>query len=398
MGFKDKGYNYFAPLHKSINMQFNPDCWSKALKLHEKEQFRESFVELLKYADTKVKKYEISKYVYKIPHGSVYLNIDFSGENIKITSDFLNVSKANKVPLFRRIAELSFSGLNLTQIKLVGEELIFDFNCPLDLYDPYKIFDVLAEICYFSDKYDEEFCEQFGAKNITEALVTQIPDTKKEKIWENFKSIIEGNFEIIKDLEDRRKNYYAWDVISTTYKMIDYACAPKGSLALRISEKVAELYNRDETIETIIFRGKEFLREISQMPKEDFFKNIYEAKEFIPSKKVATNEYISEYLRPGYEDAYKDLQSGDFESAYIIFMHILYNSMYYHIMPYGMEKAIVRQIKSGSNSIVDRNTVGYLSQGIFEIINLQNIPRNVIGFWGILLAIGTFILGLFING
>ncbi|MBF0913893.1 hypothetical protein HXK64_02990, partial [Candidatus Gracilibacteria bacterium] len=335
---------------------------------------------------------------YKIPHGSVYLNIDFSGENIKITSDFLNVSKANKVPLFRRIAELSFSGLNLTQIKLVGEELIFDFNCPLDLYDPYKIFDVLAEICYFSDKYDEEFCEQFGAKNITEALVTQIPDTKKEKIWENFKSIIEGNFEIIKDLEDRRKNYYAWDVISTTYKMIDYACAPKGSLALRISEKVAELYNRDETIETIIFRGKEFLREISQMPKEDFFKNIYEAKEFIPSKKVATNEYISEYLRPGYEDAYKDLQSGDFESAYIIFMHILYNSMYYHIMPYGMEKAIVRQIKSGSNSIVDRNTVGYLSQGIFEIINLQNIPRNVIGFWGILLAIGTFILGLFING
>ena len=166
---------------------------------------------------------------------------------------------------------------------------------------------------------------------------------------------------------------------------------------MRISEKVAELYNRDETIETIIFRGKEFLREISQMPKEDFFKNIYEAKEFIPSKKVATNEYISEYLRPGYEDAYKDLQSGDFESAYIIFMHILYNSMYYHIMPYGMEKAIVRQIKSGSNSIVDRNTVWYLSQWIFEIINLQNIPRNVIWFWWILLAIWTFILWLFIN-
>ena len=78
-------------------------------------------------------------------------------------------------------------------------------------------------------------------------------------------------------------------------------------------------------------------------------------------------------------------------------MHILYNSMYYHIMPYGMEKAIVRQIKSGSNSIVDRNTVWYLSQWIFEIINLQNIPRNVIWFWWILLAIWTFILWLFIN-
>ena len=43
MWFKDKWYNYFAPLHKSINMQFNPDCWAKSLKLSEQEKYRESF-------------------------------------------------------------------------------------------------------------------------------------------------------------------------------------------------------------------------------------------------------------------------------------------------------------------------------------------------------------------
>jgi len=52
------------------------------------------------------------------------------------------------------------------------------------------------------------------------------------------------------------------------------------------------------------------------MPKEDFFKNLYETEQFIPNKKVATKEQIAEYLRPGYSDAYQDLQSGDFESAY----------------------------------------------------------------------------------
>ncbi|PZM85639.1 hypothetical protein DLH72_01810 [Candidatus Gracilibacteria bacterium] len=402
MGFRDKGYKYFKPLHKSVNMQFNLGNWTKALKLYEKGSYKESLLELLKYADSKVKKYQTSENVFRIPHGSVFLDLDFSGENIKISSDFLDVSEANKVPLFRRIAELSFSGLNLTQIKLIENKLIFDFSCPVELYDPYKIFDVLAEICYFADKYDEEFCEQFGAKNLSDAEITQIPDSKKEKIWENFREIINSNFEIIKDLEERRKNNYAWDVISTTYKMIDYACAPKGSLALRISEKVSELYDREKTLDTIIFRGKEFLKEISEMPKEDFFKSIYEVKEFIPNKKVAGSELISEYLKPGYSDAYQDLQSGNIESAYVIFMHILYNSMYYHIMPYGMEQAIVRLIKRHSNTVVNKGTVANLSNGIYEIINLQNIPSSHSGFfgfiWGMIVAAIGFILSSLFQG
>lgn len=402
MWFRDKWYKYFKPLHKSVNMQFNLWNWTKALKLYEKWSYKESLLELLKYADSKVKKYQTSENVFRIPHWSVFLDLDFSWENIKISSDFLDVSEANKVPLFRRIAELSFSWLNLTQIKLTENKLIFDFSCPVELYDPYKIFDVLAEICYFADKYDEEFCEQFWAKNLSDAEITQIPDSKKEKIWENFREIINSNFEIIKDLEERRKNNYAWDVISTTYKMIDYACAPKWSLALRISEKVSELYDREKTLDTIIFRWKEFLKEISEMPKEDFFKSIYEVKEFIPNKKVAGSELISEYLKPGYSDAYQDLQSWNIESAYVIFMHILYNSMYYHIMPYWMEQAIVRLIKRHSNTVVNKWTVANLSNWIYEIINLQNIPSShswFFGFiWWMIVAAIWFILSSLFQG
>ena len=122
------------------------------------------------------------------------------------------------------------------------------------------------------------------------------------------------------------------------------------------------------------------------MPKDDFFKNLYETEQFIPNKKVATKEQIAEYLRPGYSDAYQDLQSGDFESAYLIFMHILYNSMYYHIMPVWMEKAIVKAIKTGSNSPVNQMQVWVLSWRIAEIINLQNIPSNSTNFFSGLLV------------
>lgn len=382
MWFKDKWYSYFKSFYKSSNIQFNSNCWSKALKLNEKGDYKLSFLEVLKYIDSKIKKYEVSENIFKIPHWSVFLDIDFSWDFIKISSDFLDVSEANKIPLFRRVAELSFSWLILTQIKLIDNKLKFDFSCHIDLYDPYKIFDVLWEICYFSDKYDEEFCEQFWAKNISIINVKEIPIERKEKIWLSFQEIISSNFEIIKDLEERRKNNYAWDVISTTYKMIDYVCSPKWSLALRIFEKVSELYSRDISLETVIFRWKEFLREISAMPKEDFFKSIYDVNEFIPNRKVVNAEFIAEYLKPGYNDAYRDLQSWDIESAYVIFMHILYNSMYYHIMPYWMEKAIVSVIKRYSNIPVNKNTVTNLSNSIFSIINLQNIPSNYSWFFG----------------
>lgn len=381
MWFKDKWYKYFKPIHKSVNMQFNPDSWTKAQNLYDESKFKESFVEVLKYADTKIKKYQINEWIYKIPHGSIFLNIDFSGEIIKISSDFLDVSEANKIPLYRRISELNFSALNLTQIKLIDNKLIFDFSCPLELYNPYKIWEVLADICYFTDKYDEEFCQQYWAKPLSEAEIKDLPENKKEEIYKNFIEIINSNLEIIKDLEDRRRNNFAWDVISTTYKMIDYACSPKWVLALRISEKVSELYDRDQTLDTIIFRWKEFLKEISEMPKENFFKSIFEVKEFIPNKRVATIEQISEYLRPGWSDADSDLHAGDAESAYLIFMHILYNSMYYHIMPYGMEKAIVSAIKSASNQKIDKSSVTVLSNKVFKIVQGQDIPSNKSGLF-----------------
>lgn len=399
MWFKDKWYKYFKPLHKSVNMQFNPENWKKAQNFYDSWDFRKSFVEVLKYADEKVdKKYKISEGIYKITHGSIFIDLDFSWDIITIKSDFLDVSEANKIPLYRRIAELNFSALNLTKIKLIDNKLIFDFSCSMELYHPYKVWEVLADICYFADKYDEEFCQEYGAKPLSEAEIKEVPEKNREIIFSNFKEIIKDNLEIIKDLEERRRNNYAWDVISTTYKMIDYACAPKWVLALRISEKVNELYNRDETLETIIFRWKEFLKELLEMPKDDFYKSIFEVKEFIPNKRVMTSEQISEYLRPGWADAASDLAAWDEEWAYLIFMHILYNSMYYHIMPYWMEKTIASAIKSSSNMKIDKTSVNKLSNKVYEIVQWQNIQSDNSGFWFIIWAAIMWFLNLFLGG
>lgn len=399
MKFKDNWYKYFKPLHKSKNMQFNVDCWTKSQNLYDSWDYKKSLLELLKYVDLKIdKKYKISEWVYKITHGSIFIDLDFSWEEIIIKSDFLDVSEANKIPLFRRVSEISFQGLNLTNIKLDNNKLYFYFSCPVSLYSPLKIWDVLCEICYLADKHDEEFCEEYGAKQLNEQKIKEIPLKNREIIYKNFKEIISTNLEIIKDLEDRRRWDWAWDVISTTYKMIDYSCGVKWVLALKIWEKVSELYDKNESLDTIIFRWKEFLKELLDISFEDFSKSVYEDEEFIPNKRVSNNEYISEYLRPGGQDAWNALQNGDSEGSYLIFMHILYNSMYYHVMPYGMEKTIVSAIKMWSDKKVDSKSVWNLSNKVYEIVQGKNISSSNSGFWFMIWAAIMWFINLFISG
>jgi|GEM_PF-2876079 hypothetical protein len=65
--------------------------------------------EILKFFAKDVKKYQVSEFVYRIPHEKIFLDVDFSGENIEISADFLDISEANKTPLLRRILEINFN-------------------------------------------------------------------------------------------------------------------------------------------------------------------------------------------------------------------------------------------------------------------------------------------------
>ncbi len=389
----EKWFSYYAPIQKSNNMQFNVSSWKKATKLFEKKEYKKSFVELLKYADSKVAKHKVSENVYKIPHWSVFVDIDFSGEEIIIKSDFLEVSEANKIPLFREISELNFNWLNLSQIKLRENNLVFEYSCPVNLYEPNKIWDVMAEICYFSDKYDEEFTEKFKAKSISEGKITPLNDNDKDKIYDNFKNILKEGLDFIKDLEDKRQNYYIWDVLSITMKRIATSCQPNWALSVRIGDEINNLYSREISIQDIVYKGKEFLNELDKMKKEDFTKELFIADEFIPRKKVASNQAISEYLKPGFADATADLKAGNILWAYLIFTHILYNSLYYHLMPKGMEKSVRKKLKFNNKRNIEYNYVCDFSVEILELINLENIASNASWFWWILRMIIFAIFG-----
>lgn len=69
--------------------------------------------------------------------------------------------------------------------------------------------------------------------------------------------------------------------------------------------------------------------------------------------------------------------------------------MYYHIMPYGMEKTIVSAIKLGSDKKIDKTSVNALSNKVYEIVQGQNIQPSNSGFMFMIWAAFMWILNLF---
>lgn len=390
MSFMKTGYKYFKPLVKKP-ANFCYESWDKTDILTEKWEYRKAMQEILKFFAKDVKKYQVSEFVYRIPHEKIFLDVDFSGENIEISADFLDISEANKTPLLRRILEINFNNW-LPLIVLEWEKLVFKYSCPLDLFENINISRVLEDICLTATYRVDEFCEEFWAKVVWKPELEEYSVEEQEKFYETFMEIIDKNLEIISDLEKERQNSFAWDVLSTTYKMLFYVTDVKWLIRLRIRDKINELYDKQLPFETIVFNWKEFLRELRKTSKEDFVKNIYKVNTFFTFGFISTNEDVANYLRPGQTDALWIYQEGKKIFSYVMNMHILYNSMYYKEMWKNMKTEIERVIKIGSGSAPEK-VAWILCESVAGVVQLRYVSEDK-GFGGKIL---DFILSIFVS-
>ena len=95
-------------------------------------------------------------------HGSIIVNIKLDEEKLSITAPFVALPEKGRIPLLRQVAGLNFNAMDLATIYLRDNRLSFEYSCPIQLINPYKIYYILQEICCTGDKYDDEFETKFG--------------------------------------------------------------------------------------------------------------------------------------------------------------------------------------------------------------------------------------------
>lgn len=314
-----------GPLRSNVDV----DSWEKVQTHFQNNEFADSIRTCIKYINPNIEKKfaNADKTEYNIPHGSIIVNLKITETDLIVAAPFLDISNAKQVPVLRQVAQLNFSPLVLSHIDLEGDKLYFRFLCTLDACEPYKLYDVLREICINADNYDDEFIAKFNAIRIQEPKINPYTSTEKETAWNTIQQYIREAFDVYTQLENKRLNTYLWDVLIITLLKIDYFCAPQGSLRNEIEKAIVNLNSKDEYYQKLS-GGKEFLKKLQNYDRAKFENDLYKIETFVPYKFRNTLDSVRNNFKKAYETAENEMKTKDFIGANFTLQYAIFNFLY----------------------------------------------------------------------
>jgi hypothetical protein len=326
------------------------EIWDKVVDLFEENKYKESLLMLFDYVDKDIliKRANGDQTEFKIPHGSVIVNVKIEADSLKVDVPFLKLPEKNPIPILRRIAEINFSPLTLTTIVLEGDELAFRFSTPLHLCEPWKMYYVFRELCINADNYDDEFIQKFGAVALIEPNVTNYSSEKKEEIWNNFQLLLSETKEYCDYFVSKRQDGFLWDVLLQLLLNIDYYIAPQGVLRTEIEEAVNYMQNQNYSFTEKVEKGKVQFKKLQQIPHDVFCSNLYVSDLFIPVKYSASLENVRQTFTNQYETAKKEMSNADYMGATLSIRYIFLYEFYYSFAPADVVETMTLALEQSS--------------------------------------------------
>jgi len=353
----------------STQSTIHTEHWDTVVEKFDKREFDDvlpNFLEYInpalasKYGDSTGKKYQI-------PHGSVVVNIEQTEEAIKVEAPFLDISSAAKVPLMRQVATLNFHPLNMTKIVLDDDDkLKFICNIPLDLCEPYKMYDVFREICINADKYDDEFITKFKAQWLQEPRVENYPEEDQNSFWNVFMQYLEEAQAYIDFLDSKRMHDFAYDVVKSTLMKLDYYCAPQGFLRSEFEAALSDIDNNNYPFNERVHRGREFIKKLLGYSKENVLKDLYKADVFIPYKYKSSIENVRSNFESSFDTAKDEISRRAFLGAYYTMYCNLLSLFYYNNVEDALAELVVKGLEESANLSWEEGSLRLLS--VYQII------------------------------
>jgi hypothetical protein len=362
----NKSFSYFTPVVRQKTLSAKPERWAKTQEYWEKKAYRKCVLHILEYLGVETSD---DKNVYELHHGSITIYLTIKDEHVYIEAPFLDISKGQQLPLLRQAAQINFEPLTLTNILLKDEQLKFFFETPLKMSEPFKIFDVLKEICIHADNYDDAFIKRFKALRIIEPNIKPYSAEEKDLALKYFKTILSETKEAIGYMEEKRLHSYIWDVLILMLLRIDDCISPQGHLRGRIEKYMSDMVGTFDLSEKIVI-GKAALKEISAISDTDFLEDLYLIETLVPFKTLSTADTLKSRLSRALSQVEKEYQDGDYLACTLTApYHLLYLLYEYSLTPdhYALVKDF---LPSGSGLPFKESADIYLSK-------LREITSNI---------------------
>lgn len=371
----NNNFSFVRTISGPLKSKIDDTLWDKVLHLYENEQYAESVRSCINYIDPTIE-YKFAnpeKTEYNIPHGSIVVTLKITDTELWVEAPFLAIEGAKKIPILRQTAQINFTPLTISQIVLEGDKLYFRYSCPLDSSEPYKIYDVLREICINADNYDDEFITKFDAKRIREPKVSYYIQEQKDLAWNTIQQYIQEAFTAYEQFENKRMTNFLWDVIVITLLKIDYLCAPQGNIRNEI-EKTLNYLNGKEDYYQRLSAGKDFLKKIQAMERSAFEQDLYKIEIFVSYKFAANLDTVRTILKYAYETADKEIKALDYVGAALTLQYGILNLMYSNNVEDVSSEILTKAMEEASGKPIQE-----ASKRLFEAVQKVMTENNGIG-------------------
>jgi len=326
------------------------EVWDSVVELYESGKYKESLLRLFDYVDKDIisKRGNSDHTEFNIPHGSVVVNIKMNNGQLDVNVPFLKLPEKSVIPILRRIAEINFSPLNLATIVLEGDELLFKYSSPLDLCEPWKMYDVFREICINADNFDDEFIQKFGAIRVHESKITEFDQQRKEEIWNNYQSMLAETKQYVDYFENKRIEGFVWDALLQLFLNIDYIIAPQGAMRTDLEEVVSFMQNNNYGFHEKADKGRNYFKKLQDISHDQLLSNLYISDVFIPIKYSASHQRVKETFTHQYETAKKEMANSDFMGAALSIRYVFLYEFYYAYAPDDVVETMTRALEQSS--------------------------------------------------
>ena len=306
--------------------------WDKAIDAYDNKDYRTALIETINYINPELLKNKDTTGDIALDRGqgSAEIQVRINETTFSVKATFLKVTaNTNKVALYRKIAEVNFNPLTLSQIKLREDTFWFEYESPITLCQPYKVYDVLREICVYADDYDDEFVEKYKADFYKESNTQPLAGEEVEQVWQQINTILTDYKDYSAFFKEKRWNAFQWDLMVISLLKIVNMPYVHGTLRTKLQEYVHNLFNNQIDFQHRIDKGTNFMLKLCAKTKEDFMKDIYHADSFISLKWRSSVQILQDDAKNLENTVTKYVNDGDnFSLSYFLqynFLYTLYN-------------------------------------------------------------------------
>jgi len=363
--------DYKRPIH-FINDPVNKvEHWDIAIDAFDNKKYKESIIHTINYLNPSIlkdKSLEGDIHISQM-HGSAEINITITNDYFLVKAPFLKMTDAtNRVALQRKVAEVNFQPLTLVQIRQEDDSFFFEYKTDISLSNPYKIYDILREVCVFADDYDDIFIDKYNAVFYKEPQIEQVSKEDASVIWNQITAIFKDYKNYVQFFKEKRWDDFNWDMTVISLLKISNMPYVHGKLRSDIIENISMLFNGNEDFNMRVNKGFNFMNSLTESSEEEVMKNVYHASQFQSIRWRSSPKIVTQRLENNKEQVDKYLNNESYFAISYYLQFTFLKLIYDYNLEQNYKDAIYNALESASGKSPD---IGYkvLVDTYFNLLN-----------------------------